>query len=81
MFDHNRTHTCTRDNLYQTTFTYCGKFLWGVNFVTVRAVTKLTKISPPRKLPAIQYSSVIKISSEQGVEAGGKSLTGGKDIY
>ena len=48
MFDHDHVHT--RSNCYQTTFTYCGKFSWGVNFVTVRAVMKITKISPPMKI-------------------------------
>ena len=39
---HYRTHT--HSNFYWTTFTYCGKISWGVNFLTVRAVTKITKI-------------------------------------
>ena len=38
------------------TFTYCHKFSWVQNFVTVRLVTKITKISTPRKLPAILYA-------------------------
>ena len=29
----------------------CG---WGAKFVTIRAVTKTTKISTPQKLPAIR---------------------------
>ena len=47
--------------LYQMTFTYCGKFSWGVNFVTVRTVTKITKISPPQKLPTIRHKATIII--------------------
>ena len=49
MYDYDRGHIC--GNFYRTTFTNCGKFLWGVNFVTVRAVTKITKISPPQNYP------------------------------
>ena len=63
VFDHD--HVLVRGNFYQTTFTYGGKFSWGVNFVTVRAVTKVTKISPPRNLPAIRYRFVNHVSYTQ----------------
>ena len=47
----NRLETDTRGKFYQTTFTYCGKFLLNVNFVTVRTVTKVRKISPHKNYP------------------------------
>ena len=43
----------------QTTFTYCRKFRGVQNFVTVKLVTKITKISTPQKLPAIRYKDFI----------------------
>ena len=38
------------DNLYTTVANFCGV----LNFVTIRAVTKITELGTPQKLPAIR---------------------------
>ena len=61
--DHDRVHMHSRQ-LYPTTFIYCGKFSWSVNFVTVRAVTK--KIISPRENYPQRGSKPVEAGKAQG---------------
>ena len=59
-FDQDRVHTCSN-------FTYCDKFSCGVNFMTVRAATKITKLTHhtvyPAKVPSATCSVETKLAN------------------